>query len=373
MKRFYVLLALLLFPWGLKAELKGSGTEKDPYLIENEDSWRDFCTYPDSYGTDGNYYKLTTDLVTRVGFNSPSGFNGTFDGSGHTIEIPLVGGKENSIFNENIGELGIVKNLGVKKAYICVTNYGKIENCFVDSNGTETPARICWRTNYGIIHNCYILGSAEWINGEYFYGELSSGGCWYYEGEVCRYNEGTISNCYSTINTVDNTAFFFGICLENRGTITDCYGLKQKMTIGAPLEGADGVLMDRYNRYKEMEILYPRVTKKELVSLMNQNLDDNYWEKFGYDESKDEISYPKLKINPIDENPSGIEDIEGLKVYAQDGYIFVQTPQSMHISVISINGIVVKDVNQNGLQQYDLPQGIYIVTAGEKAFKVINK
>ena len=73
-----------------------------------------------------------------------------------------------------------------------------------------------------------------------------------------------------------------------------------------------------------------------------------------------------------EEAPTGMEELEGAKVYAKDGSIYVQTPKQEQVQIISISGAVVKNETQVGLQRYDLPRGIYIICIGEERFKVRN-
>ena len=71
------------------------------------------------------------------------------------------------------------------------------------------------------------------------------------------------------------------------------------------------------------------------------------------------------------EDPTGIESIEGVKVYTKDGSLYVQTPQREQVLVISMSGAVVKNEEQIGLKQYHgLQPGIYIVRVGDRAYKV---
>ena len=71
------------------------------------------------------------------------------------------------------------------------------------------------------------------------------------------------------------------------------------------------------------------------------------------------------------EDPTGIESIEGVKVYTKDGSLYVQTPQREQVIIISMSGAVVKNEEQIGLKQYHgLQPGIYIVRVGDKAYKV---
>ena len=73
-----------------------------------------------------------------------------------------------------------------------------------------------------------------------------------------------------------------------------------------------------------------------------------------------------------EETPTGMEELEGAKVYAKDGSIYVQTPTQEQVQIISISGAVLKNETQIGLKRYDLPRGIYIIGIGEQRFKVRN-
>ena len=70
-------------------------------------------------------------------------------------------------------------------------------------------------------------------------------------------------------------------------------------------------------------------------------------------------------------NPTGIEDIEGAKVYTKDGSLYVQTPTQEQVQIISVSGAVLKNETQIGLRQYTgLQRGVYIICIGEQRFKV---
>ena len=71
------------------------------------------------------------------------------------------------------------------------------------------------------------------------------------------------------------------------------------------------------------------------------------------------------------EDPTGIESIEGVKVYTKDGSLYVQTPQREQVIIVSMSGAVVKNEEQIGLKQYHgLQPGIYIVRVGDRVYKV---
>ena len=69
--------------------------------------------------------------------------------------------------------------------------------------------------------------------------------------------------------------------------------------------------------------------------------------------------------------PTGIESIDGAKVYTKDGSIYVQTPTQEQVQIISVSGAVLKNESQVGLKQYTgLQRGVYIICIGEQRFKV---
>ena len=71
------------------------------------------------------------------------------------------------------------------------------------------------------------------------------------------------------------------------------------------------------------------------------------------------------------EDPTGIEQVEGVKVYTKDGSLYVQTPQREQVIIVSMSGVVVKNEEQVGLKQYHgLQPGIYIVRVGDRAYKL---
>ena len=72
-----------------------------------------------------------------------------------------------------------------------------------------------------------------------------------------------------------------------------------------------------------------------------------------------------------EEDPTGMEQVEGVKVYTKDGSLYVQTPQRETVIIVTMTGAVVKNEEQIGLKQYHgLQPGIYIVRVGDRAYKV---
>ena len=87
--------------------------------------------------------------------------------------------------------------------------------------------------------------------------------------------------------------------------------------------------------------------------------------------------YTDIYIRALDatlpeEEPTGIEDIEGIKAYAKDGSIYIYTPSREEMTIIGMSGAIIKHAEQVGLQSYSVSRGIYIVRIGEKVFKLKN-
>ncbi len=80
-----------------------------------------------------------------------------------------------------------------------------------------------------------------------------------------------------------------------------------------------------------------------------------------------------IKVEGVEkiEEPTGMEDIEGVKVYAQDGNLYVYTSQPQEVAIITMNGVIVKRERQEGWRSYSLPKGIYIIGIGEDRYKVV--
>ena len=87
--------------------------------------------------------------------------------------------------------------------------------------------------------------------------------------------------------------------------------------------------------------------------------------------------YTDIYIRALDatlpeEEPTGIEDLEGIKAYAKDGSIYVYTLNREEVMIIGMTGAIIKNEEQVGLQSYSVSRGIYIVRIGEKVFKLKN-
>ena len=81
--------------------------------------------------------------------------------------------------------------------------------------------------------------------------------------------------------------------------------------------------------------------------------------------------YVKVEgVEKIEEEPTGMSDIEGAKVYAQNGNLYIYTSQPKEVAIITMNGTILRRERQEGLRSYSLPRGIYIICIGEEKFKL---
>ena len=100
---------------------------------------------------------------------------------------------------------------------------------------------------------------------------------------------------------------------------------------------------------------------------------ENGWESAPHLDENGEIVAPTLAMESDQDKPdkpTGIEDIEQAKVYAQEGGVYVQTVQPTEVIIISMNGTIIKRETQIGAKHYELSRGIYVICINEQRYKV---
>ena len=184
------------------AELAGSGTESDPFLVSTPDELAQIS----NMGANGSYYKLTNniDLTNWIDTNSPEKgwihvtLRGTFDGDGHTVSGLWCDNNNGGLFGRLIPGTE-VKDLKV------IIHSGKVVKGNMASGGIVAD-------NMGTVTRCTITGAVE-------------GG--YAAGGIAGQNSGSISECYSSGSVVSSMANskLGGIVGENQngGITSDCY------------------------------------------------------------------------------------------------------------------------------------------------------
>ncbi len=161
--------------------LDGSGTEKDPYLIEDA---ADFKAFTDAFNAGaskesemfGNkqYFLQTANIDMRsiAGYSgvessgtSPRFFAGTYNGGGHTLTVDITAAGQRAIFPVVYGTICNVILKGditaTESAQPIRTLYGNAINCLFEV-GLYAPATsgICY-VNYGAVYNVYASGTMQ--------------------------------------------------------------------------------------------------------------------------------------------------------------------------------------------------------------------
>ena len=184
-------------------EILGSGTERDPYIIDDEWKFVEFTGAligGETYS--GKYFRQTKDLdlvgnKDYPGIGSKLNFDGVYDGNGHSIKVRLSVDGDQCIF-PNVN--GTVMNLGTTGSLITsgyqdstysagiacsVGETGKIVNCYSTMTINGHSVRGIAASNKGIIENCYFGGSITARNSGFAIASQSSGNfvnCYYDEG-----------------------------------------------------------------------------------------------------------------------------------------------------------------------------------------------
>ncbi len=164
-------------------EIVGSGTENDPYIIDEEWKFIEFTGNLLS-GNDysGKYFVQTRDLNLAdeedyPGVGKDSTFAGVYDGNGYKINVNLVVPGDQCIFPYvtgtvmNLGTTGKIFTSGtVDSTYTAgiarsVRDTGKMVNCYSMVEIDGHAVRGIASSNYGIIENCYFGGKLTGRNG----------------------------------------------------------------------------------------------------------------------------------------------------------------------------------------------------------------
>lgn len=120
--------------------LKGSGTEEDPYLIENTEDWNNVCHNVRVGASYQNlYFRQTNDItVSQMIGVSINPFRGIYDGDGHTLTFN-GGSAETPVSEENCAPFLYVGSSAIKNLHVDGTIFtsrkfaaGLIANIFGD-------------------------------------------------------------------------------------------------------------------------------------------------------------------------------------------------------------------------------------------------
>lgn len=238
-------------PW-----TQGSGTEDDPYLIENAQHLA-YLAYRVNNGLDGTsssnndlYYKVVADIDlygsedfqwTPIGISNHA-FGGHFDGGNHTIYGLYVSGQANAGLFGYVGcaqayKYATIKNTKVRGSHISGSRAGgivgytwdcKINNCINDCNITSSTfsGGIVGYVNGNdvSITNCSNTGNVSSSTRDYQYMCCSGGIAGYFSSTSTIANCCNKGNIYSELdnNTTVSAGGIVGICNSNT-PINNCY------------------------------------------------------------------------------------------------------------------------------------------------------
>ena len=170
--------------------LTGSGTEEDPYIINNVNDMKSATLYSNQT----KYFKLNSDIdFSNQIYYVFSDFNGVFDGNNHTLSNIKLNTAYAGLFRNN---KGTIKDL-------------KIDKAIVTGSSKSTYSGIVTNTNSGTIENIEITNSS-------LTGIGSKGGI----GLITGYNTGVITNVVTNNNVVKGVDNVGGIAGYNTKTIT---------------------------------------------------------------------------------------------------------------------------------------------------------
>ncbi len=157
----------------------------------------------------------------------------------------------------------------------------------------------------------------------------------------------------------------------------DYYNIMVEECEGATVETSTNVVREGTSMTFTIEVAEGYTAENMVVKYKRSMF--GYWETATLDEDgtyRIQNIYTDIYImveGVAEENPTGIESIEGAKVYTKDGSIYVYTPTEEEVTIISMSGAVLKNEQQVGLKQYTgLQRGVYIICIGEQRFKVRN-
>ena len=243
--------------------LSGSGSQEDPYLIQNEWdlaylSWTIYTKNPieaNQVVTSGShdyfysdiYFEQTADLdlsayywqpigisQLRDGTSATRGFSGCYDGGGHTASgVFTPAGEGNGYLYQGLFGCAVchstnkatISNVGVIDSFVQGYRYvggvvgiaqnSTVINCYntssVSGSGSQVGG-VVGIANNSAVTNCYNTGSV-------------SGSGSHVGGVVGWAISSTVTNCYNT-GSVEGSGFYVGGVVgyaQNGSTVTNCY------------------------------------------------------------------------------------------------------------------------------------------------------
>jgi len=209
--------------------LAGSGTADEPYQISSADQLDKVGRFPSEWDKhfilmeDIDLSGYSGDSFHVIGTTENESFTGVFNGNRHAIKNFIYDGGSISGVGVFGYTAGLVKNLGLQNVII---NCGYYSGCLGGLAGY----------NDGIISNCYTTGIVS--------GSIESVSI----GGLVGFNNRDIAKCYSTVNvnSGDDSYYIGGLVGNNKSCIGDCYATGN-VTAGKNSELIGGLVgLDHY-------------------------------------------------------------------------------------------------------------------------------
>ena len=248
--------------WAANGTISGSGTEGDPYLIEDAEDYAVFANVNNkaTYWASGVYVKLAADIGTAdapvtatVGTTSSNLYCGVFDGNGKTLTVSITGYKY-APFSYISG--ATIRNLNVQGTVSAYSSYcsGLVGYSYSGTN-TITGCHIAANINYTVSYCAGIVGnmsSSTLILTDCVYGgSIDTGNYGNYVGGLVGWSENgatlTIDNCLFN-GTYSGNGAFHPIAVKNKNksvtsTVTSAYYTRQPSRITDAYIVAPGIFV----------------------------------------------------------------------------------------------------------------------------------
>lgn len=251
-------------------DLKGTGTQQDPYLIETIEDWAVFAgaANNEDHYFEGEYVKLMSDLTLTTTSYSLERFRGTFLGEGHTLTFSnwSFGGQTRGLFHiadytsaiydlNTAGSITFTFNGDAHGGPIAGIARGVIQNCTNRATITSTVGKMVAGIAGKLEHNtCFVLNCTNYadVSGSYQVGGITGRVPYISDADKtgptitgCK-NYGNITAHVNGEARVGGIAGYVAACL----TVSDCenYGdVTGVKFIGGIVGRLNGVINNCYN------------------------------------------------------------------------------------------------------------------------------